>query len=187
MDGYRGAKISFIEEFFELYAAGRRDFSGLSFSYIYGDYSLLEGADLSGINLAGANLAQCGFIGTNLSNAFLVGIDVSEGFLDDCNLSRADLRGANLIKARLYRTDLRRADLSYANLTRANLAGSIGPAILNHTNLAEADLRNSVGFMHKNGLELRQDRHSDIGTFFWNTIMPDGSIETGPVYIADWI
>lgn len=79
MDGYREAKISFIEEFLELYAAGRRDFSGLSFDSIDGDYSLLEGADLSGINLAGANLAQFNLTGINFSGAYLVGIDFSEG------------------------------------------------------------------------------------------------------------
>ncbi|MEH2174717.1 pentapeptide repeat-containing protein [Nostoc sp.] len=97
MDGNRRSEICFIEEFLELYAAGRRDFSGLSFDSIDGNFSLLEGADLSGINLAGANLAQFNLTGINFNGAYLVGIDFSEGSVYECNLSRADLRGANLI------------------------------------------------------------------------------------------
>ena len=80
---------------------------------------VLDGADLSGINLSRAYLSRASFNGTNLNRANLHGAD-----LISAHLSGADLTGADLISAHLSGADLTGADLTGADLISAYLSGA---------------------------------------------------------------
>ena len=186
-------RIDTVEELLELYAAGRRDFPGLIFNEVGGDTTLWNGANLSGINLDGSDFADGNWIeGTDFSNASLVGISAYNVTFDRCNFTDADLRGANLIKTRWVSSDLTEVDFSYANLTRANFSGAFcksGAIGLDFTNLIEADFSGSflgLPSMGSEDYEREGDRrYGPNGTFFWNTILKDGTVEVGPIILAD--
>ena len=74
----------------------------------------LEGADLSGANLANANM-----ICSHLNEAKLVGANFHEA-----NLGGADFSGAHLERANFCRTDLFDTNMSGAHLESANLQGT---------------------------------------------------------------
>ena len=118
-------------ELLKCYAAGERDFFGVS----------LGGADLSGVDLSGVDLGKANLSGANLTEA-----DLSEANLDGVNLNGANLNGAilnntNLIRANLSRANLIKAELKFANLSRANLSkANLSEADLLETNLIRADL-----------------------------------------------
>mgnify|MGYP003466268306 FL=1 len=103
-------------ELLDRYAAGERDFRGIS----------LIQANLSGYNLSEADFSQA---------------DLSEANLSGSNLSWAILRGTQLEKADLTRAILYRSNLRYANLSGAILQGAdLREANLQGANLETVDL-----------------------------------------------
>ena len=185
--------IDTVEEFLELYATGRRDFPGLIFDNVRGDTTLWDKANLSGINLDGSDFADGNYIeGTDFSNASLVGISAYNVTFDRCNFRNADLRGANLIKTRWNGSDLSEVDFSYANLTRANFSGALckgGSIRLDFTNLIETDFSASslsLPWIGSDAYErLGDGGYGPNGTFFWNTTLKNGTVEIGPIILAD--
>lgn len=128
--------------------------AGPGLSDLWGNSSLLAGADLRGVtitapsnsvdfsnaNLAGATLfnqkfQQGRFMGTILNKA-----DLSWADMQDAQLSFAKLEGANL-----FRTDLRNARLVFANLQGASLDGTkLSGADFESADLYGADLSNAA-------------------------------------------
>ena len=101
----------------------------------------LNGADLSGVNLAGARLVDEEWAAVNLGQADLTkanlrGAELSGANLYKVCLSEADLESANLMGADLREADLRRADLACADMSMANLS----KAKLDWVSLILADL-----------------------------------------------
>ena len=88
-----------------------------------------QGIWLEGANLSGANLAFIHFNSTvlkkaNLSSANLTGADLSYASLIEADLSSSNLQQANLSNADLQGVNLRNADMREANLTAVALAGA---------------------------------------------------------------
>jgi uncharacterized protein YjbI with pentapeptide repeats len=185
--------IDTVERLLELYAAGRRDFPGLIFNDVRGNTTLWDRANLSGINLDGSDFADGNYIeGTDFSNASLVGISAYNVTFDRCNFRNADLRGANLIKTRWNGSDLSGVDFSYANLTRANFSEALckgGHISLDFTNLTEANFQGSFLSLPSMGSKdykrLGDRGYGPNATLFWNTILKDGTVEIGPILLAD--
>lgn len=96
--------------------------------------AILDGVDLSLVELAGATLIDASLVGTNFSGGKLTGTDLSGANLTGANLyyadltlsalSRATLDAANLSRARLIAAELTSASLIGAELAGANLMGS---------------------------------------------------------------
>ncbi|MEM7595041.1 MAG: pentapeptide repeat-containing protein [Cyanobacteria bacterium P01_A01_bin.83] len=120
------------EELLRRYAAGERDFSGVSLRGL--DFS---DCDLRGIILSNADLSMTGWVGANLSRADLSGAIFHDGGLNnailiEANLSRARLQdcalvGADLTDACVQGTQfgnepfLKRANLTGVNLSQASI------------------------------------------------------------------
>ena len=112
------------EELLRRYAAGERDFSGVSLRGL--DFS---NCDFRGIILSNADLSMTGWERANLSNADLSGAYFHDGGLNnailiEANLSRASLQDCALIGADL--TDACVEETQFGNeplLKRANLTG----------------------------------------------------------------
>ena len=139
----------------------------LSFQKILSETSfagaVLEGADLSNLNLSridlrGARLKDCNLTGTILRNANLESISMwgailNKADLTGANISSADLGWSELNDAILVKSDLHDAVLISSKLRKANLAGAnlqwtdFSNAILHEANLDSADMFR-VGF-HK--------------------------------------
>jgi uncharacterized protein YjbI with pentapeptide repeats len=161
------------EELLLAYAAGERDFSGLSLG------GELIDADLQGINLSETDcdctsLFRCDLSGANLSQAYLSGhcleysnftnANLSETSLEQSSFDFAILRGANLRQARLAFATLRNADLTGANLTGADLrATDLTGADLTNANLTGATARPCVDKVVEDAI-------------LSNTIGPEGQI-----------
>ena len=178
------------EGLLERYAAGERDFSGITL--IRANFIL---ADLRGINLSNAKLNGIKLIAANLDGANLSGARLEGADLTSANLSRADLTGANLDGCQLVRTNFRDANLSEAGFWNACIDGALFyGANLQRAKLVElysclganfirADLRDcriegtsgSRAFESANLLGATEfvPTKTDI---FCKTIMPDGSI-----------
>ncbi len=78
----------------------------------------LEGADLSGLNLANARLD-----GANMANVDLSRSDLREARLNAANMSGCNLREADLRGAAMHRTDLTGADLRGARFDAIGIGG----------------------------------------------------------------
>lgn len=100
---------------------------------------LLDGRDLSGVDLTRGHLRDASLQRARLALAVMVGVDATDArFLSadltgadmtDANLRETDFTRATLREARLIRADLRRArffraDLSGADMTGADLTGA---------------------------------------------------------------
>jgi uncharacterized protein YjbI with pentapeptide repeats len=99
----------------------------------------LEGADLSGIDLAYTILDDAHLRGTApewLPSASLAKADMSRTYLEDCNLVGATLDNAILRDAYLYGANLSSATLKDADLSGANVGG----AVVKSADLTGADL-----------------------------------------------
>ncbi|WP_404783515.1 pentapeptide repeat-containing protein [Altericista sp. CCNU0014] len=177
------------EELLERYAAGERDFSGITI--LAGN---LIKAELTGINLSNATLSGTSFIGAILDDANLSGI-----YMDGGDFTRAELFGANLYKAMLDGCDFIGANLREANMSdtmlgdacldaalfyRANLTGSnMRGSSRCGTNFKEACLQNAVlesgisaaNFTDANLLGARDFAPSKTD-IICRTTMPDGSV-----------
>ncbi|MBF2097753.1 MAG: pentapeptide repeat-containing protein [Gloeomargaritaceae cyanobacterium C42_A2020_066] len=130
-----------VADLLKRYAAGEREFGGLSLVGADLRDQDLSGANLSRAELMLADLSRCQLVGTKLVGANLIGCE-----LQQANLEGAGLTGANLIGADLSQTNLNYADLGAANLSTANLRGSrlrranLNESLASGADLAEADL-----------------------------------------------
>jgi uncharacterized protein YjbI with pentapeptide repeats len=106
---------------------------------------LLDGRDLTGVDLSRGLLRDSSLQRTRLMRARMVGVDAIEGrfvsadmtgadlteaTLRNADFTRAILRGANFSRAdlrgaRLFRADMTGADLTGADLTGADFSGAI--------------------------------------------------------------
>ncbi|WP_293131916.1 pentapeptide repeat-containing protein [Microcoleus sp. bin38.metabat.b11b12b14.051] len=119
-----------VEEFWERYTQGERDFTGIN----------LAGADLRGKNLAaGVNLSNANLNKANLNGVSWQMINLSGATLKEANMSNAFFSSTNFSNANLSRANLSQANLSSANLTQANLVN----ANLSQANLQSAKLEKS--------------------------------------------
>jgi serine/threonine protein kinase len=106
------------------------------------DGLLLNGADLSGIELQescmrGVNLEHALLVQSNLSSSDMRGAYLDGADLSNADLHGVDLTGASLVGANLSSANLRQAHLYGANLTGANLKGaSLTSALLDGANLS---------------------------------------------------
>ena len=174
----------------ERYAAGERDFSGITIKYANFILADLKGIDLSNARMNGIKLIGANLDGANLSGARLEGADLTSADLSRANLTSADLSGCQLVRTNFCEANL--SDAGFwnacidgamfigANLQRAKLVelySCLG------TNFTRADLREcriegtygSRCFESANllgAIEFIPNR-TDI---FCKTIMPDGSI-----------
>ena len=87
------------------YAAGQRNFSGIS----------LTNATLAGMNLKGVDLSYADLTQANLEAANLRGADLSYAILRGANLCLTNLRGAMLIGTDLRETSMTQADCQKAD------------------------------------------------------------------------
>ncbi len=166
-----GEKIT-GEELLRRYAAGERNFP---FIQIDDRNGVLIKADLRGINLVGGYLVNAGWWNANLSGACLVAADFSGAGIDGSDLSNADLTGACLWGADLSGANLSSCILKGANLRKAILAdANLRGVCLDSAILADASFNGAQNFVIHQYM---------TGILFWNTIMPDGSVVEGPVYI----
>ena len=158
--------------------------------WIFGEKSLIQGMDMSDVNLHNvvmpyANLTWINFTRTNLSEATMIRADLKHAILRGANLSgaklsgaklqgafmdftilkgafleRAELQGNNLLLSKLQNTDLRGACLEETRMWATNLEG----ANMRAANLKRADMRGAylkgATFPDKEKLE--------------GTILPDG-------------
>lgn len=126
----------------------------------------LEGANIKNIKIAGAFYSDTTIFSENIdkseliyvgANANLSNLDLRNIYFNNMNLENTNFSNANLAQKYLNKANLKNANLSGANLERANLEG----ADLSGANLEGANL---------NGANLCR-------AIFYNTVMPDGSIE----------
>jgi uncharacterized protein YjbI with pentapeptide repeats len=160
------------EELLRRYAAGERNFPLITLN---DDKSVLEGADLRGINLMGSDLRSAPWNNVNLSGACLLAADLGGVWMDGADLSNAYLTGAclwgtNFTNANLSNCVLQGANLRRAILWNANLRG----AVFDNATLAYADFTDADYFTINQYM---------TGILFWNTTMPDGTVIEGPTYI----
>lgn len=194
-----GVVVMTAVELLERYAAGERDFSGISLR----GANLIR-ANLQRINLSNAKLGRTLLIAANLSDSNLEGINLEGADLTRANLNRASLTNAvvngdaigtffeqaNLSNARMFRATLDGATFFQANLHRANLACTslIGTRFL-HANLRDADLQEARGvadFTEADLLNTIPDHPAEMKDFekrlgtsiFYRTIMPNGTIRS---------
>ena len=143
------------EELLERYAAGERNFSGLSIDAS----DELCGANLSYTDFGGAYFDQLLLENTNLKRSNLRGAVFSL-----VSLSLANLEGADLCGASIGLSDLGGANLTDSNLSGAYLEGtSFGFANLTRANLSGAQVSDRTDFRN---------------TIFSETVMPDGSVRS---------
>ncbi|MEH2144242.1 pentapeptide repeat-containing protein [Nostoc sp.] len=189
------------EELLQRYAAGERDFAGVSLRKI-----VLVNANLRGINLPNADLRFANLIAVKLTDANLsqvnfTGADLTGARLDRSNLQgvsfECDAVGAIFDQADLRRAGMYRARLNGARFDKANLEGAIlgctdllGTSFRN-ANLRSVDLEEAVGaadFTDANLLGASAyDFEFRLGrSIFCRTVMQDGSIRNdGCLGIAD--
>ena len=144
------------EELLRRYAAGERDFPGVSLRGI--DFS---DCDLSGINLSNANLGETEWERANLSRANLTGAILQSSGLNNTNLTEANLRN----------TRLEDTALIGANLTDACVEGTKfgGEPLLKRANLTGVDL-SKASISLPGGIE--NPRIADA--ILCDTTLPDG-------------
>lgn len=128
--------------------------------HIHATAKSFRGAKLEGADLSGQDLANADFTGANLEGADLSGAMASGALFTGANLSGADLSGAVLVaasftganlegtdmsgvrmsRARCDGANLEGADLSGADLTSASFAGAnLEGAVLSRARLVDAD------------------------------------------------
>lgn len=100
----------------------------------------LVGAIIQGKNLSGIDLRK-----TDLSRAHLEGSNLFAAEMEGARLQWAHLEGATLEDARMQHTNLEAAHLEEANLQRANLNGAtLTRAKLDRTDLRESNLSGTI-------------------------------------------
>ncbi|MEM9922793.1 MAG: pentapeptide repeat-containing protein [Cyanobacteria bacterium P01_D01_bin.50] len=160
------------EELLRRYKKGERDFPLIN---LYDEKCILQEADLKGINMVAGYFLGGSFYKTNLSEACLIGFDSNCLGLEEANFSNANLSRACLWSSILDDADLSRCNLEGANLRNAHLwNANLFNASLDGAVLANTDFTNAKHF---------EIHRYMTGILFWNTIMPDGSVLEGPIYI----
>jgi uncharacterized protein YjbI with pentapeptide repeats len=101
------------EELFERYAAGERDFAGITLRSADLQESVLIDINFGGANLSNTNLSV-GWKNTDLSNA-----DLSSSFWDHTWLESVNLSNANLNNIQIYQSTIVKANLRGACLDKA--------------------------------------------------------------------
>ncbi len=153
------------------YEKGERDFPLIT---LCDENCILEGANLSGINMMGGYFAAGSLCKTNLSESCLIGFDFKGKGLEEANFSNADLTGACLWSAFLNDANLSSCILKGVNMRNAILYNAnLRGAVLDSANLANVDFT---------GADFAIDRYM-TGILFWNTTMPDGTVIEGPCFI----
>lgn len=154
-------RVVSTQDFLKRYATGERRFPGI----------VLHRADLRGQDLRGINLAHREVIDKLKYPAFLIDANLSGANLEECSLVGVKFRGANLSGANLYRAILTGVDFSYANLSGVNLLY----ADMEGVDFTGADLTGA-----------NVDEPSLYwGTFFCNTILPNGEVIVAPTSYGD--
>lgn len=163
------------EELLERYADGERNFAGIELIQSDGvplDSSIdLEGAVLKGINLRGAYLRQADLRRSDLTGADLFGVSLESAWLNRAIVRDANLHSAHLTWCDLTEADLMGTDLNHMNASNAVFRGAVidgfSFAILIDTNFQYAYIAPNVIWSY--------------GNFVYRTIMPDGTVENGPL------
>lgn len=134
--------VAQANQLLQRYAAGERDFTGLSLIGCNLQGANLEGVNLSRADLMLADLSGCLLIGAKLAGANLVGAELVKTNLREASLGGANLIGANLSQANLSSSQLMGANLSSATLYQARLRGAdLSEALIAGANLTSADLK----------------------------------------------
>ena len=165
------------------YNAGERNFAGVELIVDQErnvedtpyDIHGLEGADLRGINLCGANLQNVILERANLTEANLFGACLARADLSDAIAIKANLCSANLSRSGCQRADFTNADLSLVNAVVTSFAGAKFGFIENAV-LASANFK---------GSNISKDTLCRYGNLICETVMADGSIESG-FYYGHW-
>jgi hypothetical protein len=85
---------------------------------------MLDGAELSNMNLEGANLSYAHLREANIMDAELQGVDLTFARLEEAQFSYSHLEKARMMDAHLERADLTSTHLEGANLSYTNLEGA---------------------------------------------------------------
>ncbi len=113
----------------------RSNLTRYSFANMDLSNSILEDADLSGVELETRSLSSINLSNADLSGAYLYGIDLS-----DADLSGANLSGASLYHVYFTDSNLFGVDLSNTILSDSNFHG----AIIDEANLSGVDLSSAM-------------------------------------------
>jgi uncharacterized protein YjbI with pentapeptide repeats len=168
------------EELLERYKAGERNFAGIRFRETIAN--CLTGVDLSDIDLSGAYLRMVRFSEVNLTRAKMVGAYLPNACFGMANLFKVDLTGATLWGTQWQTVSLREANLTDANLTGAIMnAVDVTYAIFDRSNLTQVNLT-KLEFCG-NIPEMYEIQASNA--ILWQTTLPDGTFEVGPIYFDD--
>lgn len=152
-----------IDKLIERYAAGERNFAGVSVGCRSGQD--VEGVDLSGIDLSGADLDDMIFEGINLSGANLSGVSLYTKSFRGVILRRTNFSKAHMILG----IDFRETNLTQANFTKTLIDGGI----FRDANLTQTIFLGASLYID---LDLIRENTRFKGTMFRKTIMPDGSM-----------
>jgi uncharacterized protein YjbI with pentapeptide repeats len=185
-------EVMTAEELLERYAAGERDFSGVTLR----QGNLIK-AQLAGINLSNATLSGTSFIGADLSESNLSGVCMDGGDFTSANLRRSNFQKASLSGVRLIGANCREANFSEAQMYRAFLEGAtfiganlrnadLGATSILGTHFIEADMRGvnldeARGSANFTGSNLTEAIIPEIdtrlkGSIFDKAILPDNII-----------
>ncbi|NJL51973.1 MAG: pentapeptide repeat-containing protein [Hydrococcus sp. SU_1_0] len=160
------------EELIIRYAAGERNFAGITLSTYDIEKGDFRGISLQGINLRGADLSEAPLHGVDLTDADLTGVILESASLEGAILRKAKLYSANLFCCCLVEADLTDAIMSRMNATCANFRGARLPSYgFERAILIEADFRN---------VSIPRYLICRGNNLIWDTTMPDGTIEKFP-------
>ena len=179
------------EELLQRYAAGERDFAGVSLREC-----VLVNTDLRGVNLSGADLRFAELIGVklteanltkaNFTGANLTGARLDSSILQNASLecdaigtvfNNADLRGVQMYRCRLRGARFENARLKDSILGCTDLLGTS----FRGADLKNSDLEEAVGIADFTDANLLGATTYDFDfrlgrSIFCRTIMQDGSI-----------
>ena len=137
--------VAQANQLLQRYAAGERDFTGISLIGCNLQGANLEGINLSRADLMLADLSGCLLIGAKLTGANLIGAEMVKTNLREASLGGANLIGANLSQANLNGSQLVGVNLSSATLYQARLRGAdLSEALAAGANLTSADLQSAI-------------------------------------------
>ncbi|MEN9243306.1 MAG: pentapeptide repeat-containing protein [Gloeomargarita sp. DG02_5_bins_242] len=174
--------VAQAHQLLQRYAAGERDFTGISLIGCNLQGANLEGINLSRADLMLADLSGCLLIGAKLSGANLIGAEMVKTNLREASLSGANLIGANLSQANLRGCQLIGANLSSATLYQTHLRGAdLSEALIAGANLTSADLQAAVLYatnLHGAVLNQANFEHANLtGANLWQARMEQTNVE----------
>lgn len=176
---FSSTEVMIAEELLERYVRGERSFAGIT---VYAEEyaSLLDGINLTGVNLCGSVL-DGDWRGVILAEAQMCGVIMTGGDLQDGNLSKANLSGAiitqcdwtgcNFTDAILCGIAFKQTEVCNSDFTRAELRG----AFLNETGLGQSDLT-EANLLGAEGIDAAILER--MGCILHNTRLPSGNLYT---------